>query len=126
LALGSAFIYSGFTKVFNPYEFAAAIQAYQIFSQFLVGLSAALVPWVELVSGAFLVLGIKPRSSLLIIQILLLIFIILIAVTWGRGLEIDCGCSLFFARQVGMTVLLEDGVLLVIAGWLYKKIGERQ
>ena len=73
----------------------------------------------ELVLGALLVLGLKPRSCLLLIQALLVIFMIVLAVTMLRGLNIDCGCGLFSERQVGFLAMLEDGLLLALAAWLY-------
>jgi hypothetical protein len=39
-------------------------------------------------------------------------------ITLARGLKIDCGCGLFFQRQVGLESILEDAVLLGVAGWL--------
>ncbi|MFP3868107.1 MAG: MauE/DoxX family redox-associated membrane protein [Desulfobacteraceae bacterium] len=120
LALGSVLVYAGFSKYSHPYQFAEIIIAYQLLPHPLVGLTAAIVPWVEMVSGALLILGIKPRSCLLLIQIVLLIFMMVLAVTMLRGLNIDCGCGLFSERQVGFLALLEDGLLLALAGWLYR------
>ena len=40
-------------------------------------------------------------------------------ITLARGLEIDCGCGLFFSRQVGLGPILEDGLILVWAVGLY-------
>lgn len=40
-------------------------------------------------------------------------------ITMARGLKIDCGCGLFFQRQVGLESILEDALLLGVAGWLY-------
>jgi len=113
-----------------------------------VGLTAAVFPWLELTSGAFLLIGIlmkaegclafgcsRPgvrgrdgllarRSSLLLIVLQLGLFILVLLITMARGLKIDCGCGLFTERQVGIGAILEDALLLGAAGWLYWR--ERQ
>jgi len=119
LALGAAFVYAGIWKHFYPYQFTETVMAYQLLPQPLVGLSVALVPWLEMVSGALLILGVKPRSCLLLIQAVLVIFLVILAITMLRGLNIDCGCGLFSERQVGLLAILEDVLLLGLAAWLY-------
>jgi putative oxidoreductase len=119
LVLGGLFLYAGLSKIDQPYHFAAAIQAYQLLPQFLVGLTAVLIPWIETVSAIALLLGRKPRSALITFMILLAIFIVIIGFTMFRGLDIDCGCGLLANRQVGWLVLAEDGALLLVIAWLY-------
>jgi putative oxidoreductase len=119
LVLGGIFLYAGLGKISEPYAFAATIQAYQLLPQFLVGLSAVVIPWTESLSAIALILGRKPRSALLIFITLLIIFMVVIGLTMMRGLDIDCGCGLLANRRVGWLVLLEDGVLLLITTWLY-------
>jgi len=119
LSLGGLFIYSGLSKIGQPYHFAAAIQAYQLLPEFFLGLTAAFIPWLETVGGLALVVGCKPRSALLLVMALLATFIILIGLTMARGLDIDCGCGLLADRQVGWRVLAEDAILLLMAAWLY-------
>jgi putative oxidoreductase len=119
LVLGGIFLYAGLSKIGQPYHFAAAIQAYQLLPQFLLGLTAVTIPWIEAVSAAALLLGRKPRSALLIFIILLATFMVVILLTMSRGLDIDCGCGLLANRRVGWLVLAEDAVLLLIIIWLY-------
>lgn len=122
LVLGGLFLYAGLSKIGQPYHFAAAIQAYQFLPQFLVGLTAVLLPWIETVSAIALLLGRKPRSALLTFIILLAIFMVVIVLTMFRGLDIDCGCGLLANRRVGWLVLAEDGALLLIIAWLYNTL----
>jgi hypothetical protein len=44
---------------------------------------------------------------------------VVILITMARGLKIDCGCGLFFQRQVGLAALLEDLILILWAAGLY-------
>ena len=117
--LGGLFFYAGLQKILHPYEFAEAVLAYQLLPSMLVGVAAAGLPWVEVVAGLCLVAGLKPRSCLLILAGLVAGFLVVILITMARGLKIDCGCGLFFQRQVGLAAVLEDLVLLGWAAGLY-------
>lgn len=123
--LGLAFLVAGIVKIQDPYRFADAVLAFQLLSQPLAGLAAAVIPWLEVVSGGFLCLGFKRRSALLIIILFMAVFLGVMAVTMARGLEIDCGCGLFNDRQVGVAALVEDILLLGLAIWLYRVERER-
>jgi putative oxidoreductase len=117
--LGGLFVYAGLLKCLHPYEFAEVVQAYRLLPESLVGAVAAVLPWVEMGGGLFLALGLKRRSALLLLAALLAVFLAVILITMGRGLKIDCGCGLFFQRQVGPVVVLEDAGFLLWAGGLY-------
>ena len=135
IVLGGLFVYAGVQKHLAPYEFAESILAYQLLPSGLVGLVTATLPWVEMVSGFSLILGclmrsrrfsnpspvggILRRSALLLILGQSLLFVAVLLITMARGLKIDCGCGLFFQRQVGLESILEDALLLGVAGWLY-------
>jgi putative oxidoreductase len=135
IALGGLFVYAAVQKHLAPYEFAEAILAYQLVPSAMVGLVAATLPWVEMVSGFSLILGsllrsrrfsnpfplgaVLRRSGLLLILGQSLLFVAVLLITMARGLKIDCGCGLFFQRQVGPAAIIEDGVFLLIIGLLY-------
>ncbi len=143
LALGGAFFYAGLQKRLEPYQFVEAVLAYDLLPQPLVGLTAALLPWVEITSGFFLAIGylleipgrvlgslgmasgqrlvggVKRRSCLLLIILQLALFLMVLAITFARGLKVDCGCGLIWARQVGWGIILEDALLLALAVWLF-------
>jgi uncharacterized membrane protein YphA (DoxX/SURF4 family) len=117
--LGGIFFYAGLQKHYHNWEFADAVLAYQLGPMWLAGVVAAVLPWVELTAGGLLVAGFKRRACLLLIVLLAVAFLVVLAVTMARGLKIDCGCGLFFQRQVGVMAILEDLVLLAWAGGLY-------
>jgi ribA/ribD-fused uncharacterized protein len=143
LALGGAFFYAGMQKRLEPYQFAEAILAYDLLPQFLVALTAAILPWVEIASGFFLALGylveipgrllrglglasgdrliggIKRRSCLLLIILQLALILVVLGITFARGLKIDCGCGLIWARKVGWGIITEDLLLLALACFLF-------
>jgi putative oxidoreductase len=119
IILGGLFFYAGLQKVLHIHEFAEAVLAYQLLPESLVGLAVAGLPWLEVAAGLSLMVGLKRRSCLLLLTGLVAVFLVVIFVTMARGLNIDCGCGLFFQRQVGWAAVLEDTVLLIWAAGLY-------
>jgi uncharacterized membrane protein YphA (DoxX/SURF4 family) len=105
----------------SPADFAKVVYGYNLFPEVLINLIAIILPFVELISGLSLLLGIYPRSAALIINGLLLAFIF---INIMRGYEFDCGCfstkktgspKLMVARDViylimGLQVFLFNGV----------------
>ena len=63
--------------------------------------------------------GILRSSALLLIFGQSLLFVAVLLIAMARGLKIDGGCGLLFQRQVGLASILEDTLLLGVAGWLY-------
>ena len=93
LVLGYVFIYASIGKISNPLDFSIAIQNYRILPDSLSNIMAIILPWLELYCGLFLVLGILPRGSSIIIASLTTVFIIAIISAMVRGLDISCGCT---------------------------------
>jgi hypothetical protein len=124
VALGGLFFYAGWEKYLHPYEFAEAVLAYRLLPGNLVGAVAAVLPWVEIAAGLSLVVGLKRRSGLILMAGLATGFLVVILITMGRGLKIDCGCGLFLDRQVGWGIVAEDAVFLLWASglWWWERI----
>lgn len=120
VALGALFFYAGVQKLLHPYEFADAVLAYRLAPDPLAALTVAVLPFLELAAGLFLALGLKRRSCLLLLNFLLGSFLFIMLITLARGLKIDCGCGLFFQRQVGLMAVLENAVFLLWAAGLYR------
>lgn len=122
--LGITFIYASYYKILSPADFAKMVYGYNLFPGVLINLIAIVLPFVELISGLSLLLGIYPRSAALIINGLLLAFIFILTINIIRGHEFDCGCfsagnagspKMMVARDViyfimGLQVFLFNGV----------------
>jgi putative oxidoreductase len=90
--LGGIFIYAAILKISDPVAFAGSIAAYQILPYFASYLTAAILPFVELVCGLLLVTGYRVKGGAIIIALMNLVFIVALASAIARGLDIDCGC----------------------------------
>jgi uncharacterized membrane protein YphA (DoxX/SURF4 family) len=90
--LGLVFIYAGSGKILSPAVFAKALYGYGLFPAWLINPIAIILPFVELVAGLALIVGIYPRSAVSIVNALLAAFIVLLSINLIRGHEFNCGC----------------------------------
>ena len=92
--LGSVFVVSGFQKLWtHPENFAAVIEKFDILHGLPVTVLAHTLPWVELLAGVFLVLGLRTQVSLFVLWIMNTVFIGILSSALLRKLPIDeCGC----------------------------------
>ena len=114
IVLGGLFVYAGIVKVLEPLDFAQNIRNYDLVGQSLSFIAALVLPWIEILAGAFLVAGIWKRGAALVVTGLLVFFIVLTAVTMARGLDVDCGCFGSVDRKAGLGVILEDLAMLYL------------
>jgi putative oxidoreductase len=128
IALGVIFVAAALPKIVDPPSFAHMIYNYKLIPWALINPMALVMPWIELLCGLALILGIWKGTSRTIIAALLLTFIVAISINLLRGNAIDCGC--FDVSAAGKTtaerladmrfVILRDiGMLLMIAQLWY-------
>ena len=92
LILSAAFILAALPKIQDPAAFAISVEGYHVVTANLAMWIALVLPWLELVAGFGLLIPQIRRGSNLIIALLLIVFIVLHASAWARGLDINCGC----------------------------------
>ena len=92
VSLGAVFIVASLDKIQNPEAFATNIANYRLLPYVLINGMAVWLPWMEIITGTFLVLGIWTRAATIIVCGLLVVFSIAIAQALIRGLDISCGC----------------------------------
>ena len=92
LALGAIFVVAAIPKIADPPSFAHMIYNYRLVPASLINISALVMPWVELLAGLALIVGIWKAAARNVIGILLAIFIIAISINLTRDNAIDCGC----------------------------------
>ncbi len=115
LVVGGVFIWAGLSKIFDPLSFAENISNYRLFPHWMSFFIALALPWIEVICGVFLILGLFQRSSAFLLSLLLAFFLTLIVVTILRGINVDCGCFGSIGRKVDLNLILFDGVLLFLS-----------
>lgn len=99
--------------------FAQDVLNYRVPPRALNNVVAITVPWIEVVAGLLLVVGVWKRASALVIALMLVVFLIAIGQAVARGLNINCGCfGTLEGRKVGLIGLAEDALMLAAAAWL--------
>ncbi len=126
LILGAIFIYASLDKILHPGAFAQAIYNYQILPGELINLTAIVLPWLELILGLFMIVGLWLPGATFLCTLLLLTFFGALLFNALRGLHIDCGC---FSTSAGTPsdipmawYVLRDGVFLLLALYLSSHI----
>ncbi|MDQ3020152.1 MAG: DoxX family membrane protein [Bacteroidota bacterium] len=124
LIVGAVFIYASLDKLMNQEEFSKAIYNYKFLPGIFINIFAIVIPYIELISGLLLIIGIYKRGSSFIISFLLIVFIIALGQAAARGLDINCACfSLETVNQKSDIWLriIEDILLLIASIIIYIK-----
>jgi putative oxidoreductase len=117
LALAGIFFYTGYIKLEAPLQFAAILYGYQLFPASLILPMSKYFPWVEITLAALVLAGWKMRYVALAACGLLTAFIAVLAITYFRGIDANCGCFNFNDRITALT-LLRDALILLPALYL--------
>ena len=119
VVLGSVFIVASLDKIIHPELFARTVYNYQLLPEVAVNVVTLWIPWLELVGGAFLLLGFWVRGSVILLTGLLLVFLGALGFNLARGLDVACGCLSTSSKDpVTALTLLRDSLFLVVALYL--------
>jgi rhodanese-related sulfurtransferase/uncharacterized membrane protein YphA (DoxX/SURF4 family) len=93
IILGGVFIMSAAPKILALPQFAKVVESYHMVPAGLVTPFAYTLPWVELVVGIMLVLGIWVGLASFAASVLMFLFMAVIGFSLARGtMPADCGC----------------------------------
>ena len=123
IGLGAIFLVAALPKIADPPSFAHMIYNYRLVPGALVNATALVMPWVEILAGLALILGVWRREAAVACGLLILVFLVAIGLNLARGHAVDCGC--FDVHAAGKTreeqlsdmrwVLVRDvGILLLV------------
>ena len=90
--LAAVFVVAAVGKIADPPGFAHEIHNYALMPGFAINAMALVLPWLELVCGLALFLGVARRSAARILGILLVVFAIALSINLARKRPVDCGC----------------------------------
>lgn len=124
--LGCLFIYMGINKISHPIEFLKQVHLYEMLPvdpPQAMNLTAIVLPWLEVVCGLSLLLGLWTRAAAVQIAIMLAVFTpailmraLAIRETEGTAffdIAFDCGCGA--GVVVTWKKLLENSTLFILA-----------
>jgi uncharacterized membrane protein YphA (DoxX/SURF4 family) len=92
LVVGGIWLWAGLVKLPHPDTSVSAVRAYQLLPTGTAELVGHVLPMLEIVVGACLVLGLLVRLTGVVSALLMVAFIVGMISVWSRGIEIDCGC----------------------------------
>ncbi len=118
--LGVVFIYASFDKIIHPAAFSEAIYNYQILPDVFINLTAIILPWLELILGIMLIIGVWMPGIVVMSNFLLTAFMGSLIFNMARGLDIYCGCFSTLATQssIDIRIVLRDTSFLILSLYL--------
>ncbi|MGH7176305.1 MAG: MauE/DoxX family redox-associated membrane protein [Tepidisphaeraceae bacterium] len=113
LALGALLVYGGGTKILSSYQFLDAVYSYELTGIRTGAIIAAWLPWLELLTGALLLVGPLRAGAALGAVLLGGVFVGAQSTALYRGIATPCGC--FGSHEVvdAGTLLRAVAVLIV-------------
>jgi uncharacterized membrane protein YphA (DoxX/SURF4 family) len=125
LILGGVLFAAGYLKVGTPDKSQMAVRAYEMLPIPLANFLGLILPPIEIVIGALLIVGALTRVMAALGGFTMFVFIIAIAQAWARGLNIDCGCfggggSVAPGETKYLQEILRDIGLVFLAAYLIR------
>ena len=119
MALGAILIVAGIGKLLHPAKFVAGVVEYKILPQLFAIWYGRLLPFVELGTGLFLLLGIFTQMIALITTLMFLSFMMAVGINLKRKREMPCFCFGADATdKMGWHTLARIGTLLLFGAIL--------
>jgi uncharacterized membrane protein YphA (DoxX/SURF4 family) len=117
--VGAILVYAGASKAAGPAEeFAIVVGSYDLLPRDMVLTAATFLPWVEILLGWALILGVRQKLAAAASGALFACFLLALATVKLKGIELpNCGC---FGDEIHFTpiqALLFDSVLAACC-WL--------
>jgi uncharacterized membrane protein YphA (DoxX/SURF4 family) len=109
LAGAAIWLVAAVAKIVDLQHFHAQVDQYRLLPHALEASFAYTLPFVELLIGLYLLVGLLTRAASLAASFLLVLFIVAEAQAWARGLSLDCGCfGTLTHSHVGAWTIVRD------------------
>lgn len=92
LAFGGILIAASIDKILHPVQFSQAVENYQLVGEIISRWTAVWLPYLELIIGIFLILGVWMEAAAIINFGMMAMFFAAVFQAYARGLDIHCGC----------------------------------
>lgn len=92
--LGLYFVHASLAKIADPPAFARIVYQWQVLGPIPSNLAAVTLPWIELLAGLLLIVGLWKRDAAVVIAVLLAVFLVAAGLVLARGIDVEnCGCT---------------------------------
>ena len=119
--LSGVFIYSSTLKLLDLPTFHQDILSFQLVTGTLALIPVYVVPCLELVCGLALWAPMLKRGSSLCIAVMMVLFTLMFADAWRRGIDVSCGCfgKTEATSSSAATGIAIDIALFAVATWVF-------
>lgn len=120
MVIGTIFVSASIEKAADPASFAVLIENYKFLTPAAALFVASTLPWIELICGISMLLGIAVRGSSLVIGLMTIGFTAAVVSGVLRGLDISCGCYTLDPEvgKIGWLKVAENTGLVVLSVFL--------
>jgi putative oxidoreductase len=115
MLIATVLILAGVGKVLNPALFAESVNGFRLMPWPAAAALALYVPWLELATAMGLWVPRWRAGALLLATTLFVVFSLVWAITWMRGIDANCGCFGGAGRTSASWALLRATALVCIA-----------
>ncbi len=115
VVLGFIFLLAGSGKLLSSNTLEDAIHQYQILPKYVVRAAARFLPFIECISGTFILLGVILPLVSGVLMLMLVIFTIAIGINLRRGRIFSCHCFGNSASTIGPAMVVRNILLIGIA-----------
>jgi len=112
--IGWVFIYASLSKILDPAVFAENVALYRLMPYWGLNAVAIILPWLELICGFLLILGLRTKAAASIVAGLLFVFTVFVLINIFRGSNIDCGCFDIASEPIGWKKVAKNTMWLMM------------
>lgn len=118
--IGGYFVVAAIPKIIEPLAFATSIMHYGLAPSWAINAAALVLPWLELIAGIGLVVGVRTKLQAALCGGMLVLFTAAVAYAVVLGLKIDCGCfGSSGGDEVSWMKVLKNSAMILGCGYLW-------